>query len=293
MVRAGIESAEWAWDHPVEPQPRHERGSVVQSWPATTLGVEGLAFQGHTYGATWRLDRPIRPSRVRLRYLLPQGSLALSSLRLDTTELTTLSTRFRQVHRFIEENRHVLPRAYLEPAVSFVPERAQRLARLEQFDPEREALVSGVPPDIDLGPLARPAPLEPGEQATLLRAAFDRVEVQARVVRPRLLVVSETWSRWWRATDNGRPVPILVANNALRGVVLGPGPHDIVFEFRYPIFPVALSITVAGWVAVAATAVLCVRTTGSRRTEATPTAPSRPASSSGAGDSPPVSRARR
>ena len=293
MVRAGIESAEWAWDHPFEPQPRHEQGTVVQSWPAKTLGFESSAFQGHTYGATWRLERPIHPSRVRLRYLLPQGSLALSSLRLDTTELTTLSTRFRQVHRLIEENRHVLPRAYLVPAVSFVPERAQRLARLERFDPEREALVSGVPPDVDLGPLARPAPLEPGEQATLLRAAFDRVEVRARVVRPRLLVVSDTWSRWWRATDNGRPVPILVANNALRGVVLGPGAHDIIFEFRYPIFPVALSITVAGWVAVAATAVLCVRARGSRRTKATPTGPNRPASSSGARDSPRVSGARR
>jgi hypothetical protein len=69
-------------------------------------------------------DRPIRPGHVRLRYLLPQGSLALRSLRLDTTELTTLSTRFRPVHRFIEENRYVLPRAYLVPAVSFVPERA-------------------------------------------------------------------------------------------------------------------------------------------------------------------------
>ena len=61
MVRAGIESAEWAWGHPVEPQPRHEQGTVVQSSPAQTLGFESLAFQGHTYGATWRLERPIRP----------------------------------------------------------------------------------------------------------------------------------------------------------------------------------------------------------------------------------------
>ena len=103
----------------------------------------------------------------------------------------------------------MLPRAYLAPAVSFVPERAQRLARLERFDPEREALVSGVPADVDLRPLERSTPREPGEQATVLRAAFDRIEVQARVVQPRLLVVSDTWSRWWRATDNERPVPIL------------------------------------------------------------------------------------
>jgi hypothetical protein len=285
-VRAGIESAEWAWDYPFGPRPPHERAAVVDSWPARALGqggvaFEGVPFEGHNYGATWRLERPVRPSRVRLRYLLPQGALGVSSLRLDAIELTTFPTRFRPVHRLIEENVHVLPRAYLVPSVRVAPDRAQRLAHMERFDPEREALVSGVPAGVD--PPARSTPLEPGEQATLVRVAFDRVEVHARAAQPRLLVVSDTWSRWWRATDNGRPVSILVANHALRGIVLGPGTHNVVFEFWYPIFPVALSLTVTGWVAVAATAAIrrrSVRTRGSRPTEATPAVPSRPESPS-------------
>ena len=40
-------------------------------------------------------------------------------------------------------------------------------------------------------------------------------------------MVSETWNRWWRATDNGQPVPVLVADNALRGVLLEPGTLDL------------------------------------------------------------------
>ncbi len=36
-----------------------------------------------------------------------------------------------------------------------------------------------------------------------------------------------------------------------RGVVLGPGPHEVVFSFRYPIFYVGLGLTAAGWAGVA------------------------------------------
>ncbi len=65
-------------------------------------------------------------------------------------------------------------------------------------------------------------------------------------------MLSDTWDRWWRATDNGRPAPILVVDHALRGVVVGPGPHAGAFRFRYPVFDVALGLTLAGWAGVAA-----------------------------------------
>src|SRR5207249_10563388 len=129
------------------------------------------------YGRTWRLDRPVHPRRLRRRYLVPRGSLAVSGLRLATAELTTLPTRFRPVHRLVEENRHVLPRAFLVPAVRVVNDRARRLALMERFDPVREALVSRAPPGVDLSPLIVLNPLEPGEQATVVRQRFDRIEI--------------------------------------------------------------------------------------------------------------------
>ncbi len=249
-VRAGIESAEWAWDHPFEPRPAHGRGAVARSWT-----VPGHGFTAHEYQASWRLSRPLQPTRVRLRYLLARGSLTVRSLRLGGTDLAALASRFRPVHRLVEENRYALPRAFFVPAIRVVPDRAGRLALMERFDPEAEALVNRLPPGIDPALLTTSVPLEPGERAAVVASRFDRIEIQAAAARPRLLVVSDTWSRWWRATDNGRPVPILVADHALRGVVLGPGTHHLVFEFGYPIFWIAAGITLGGWLGIVAIAV--------------------------------------
>jgi hypothetical protein len=246
-VRAGIESAEWAWDHPLERRPSHDRAAIVRSWPVT-----GQGFSAHDYGATWRLPRPSSPTRARLRYLLPSGTLAVSGLRLDATELATRATRFRPVHRLVEENRDALPRAFFVPRVRMIDDRAQRLALMERFDPEALAILSGPIAPPDLASLAGAEPLQPDERVTIVRASWNAVDIRATARRPRLLVVSETWDRWWRATDNGRLVPILVVDHALRGVVLGPGPHEVAFRFRYPVFDAALVLTLAGWVAVAA-----------------------------------------
>jgi hypothetical protein len=245
-VRAGIESAEWAWDHPVERRPAHDRAAIVRSWPVT-----GHGFSAHDYGVTWRLPRPASPTRARLRYLLPSGTLAVSGLRLDATELATRATRFRPVHRLVEENRDALPRAFFVPRVRVIEDRTQRLALMERFDPEALAILSEPLAPAALAALAGAEPVQPDERVTIVRATWNAVDIRATASRPRLLVVSETWSRWWRATDNGRPVPTLVVDHALRGIVLGPGPHEVAFRFRYPVFDVALVLTLAGWVAVA------------------------------------------
>jgi hypothetical protein len=246
-VRAGIESAEWAWDHPLEPRPRHDRARVVRTWP-----VAGHGFLAHDYATTWKLEPRQPPTRLRLHYRLDRGALAVSSLRLDGAEVSTRPTRFRLVHRRVEENRHALPRAFLVPAVRVVPDRGERLAVMEGFDPEALALVSAPPAGVDLAALTTPAPLEPGEQVRVRRARWNEVRVQATATRPRLLVVSETWDAWWSAEDNGRPVPTLVADHALRGVVLGPGDHEVVFRFRYPVFTAAAVLTLAGWLGLGA-----------------------------------------
>jgi hypothetical protein len=246
-VRAGLESAEWAWDHPLEARPLHDQAQVVRTWP-----VPGHGFVARDYGTAWRLEGRHPPARLRLQYRLDRGGLAVSSLRLDAVEVTTRPTRFRPVHRGVEENRHALPRAFFVPALRVVPERRERLALMERFDPEALALVSAAPAGVDLAALTTPAPLEPGEGVRVQRARWNEVRIQATSGRPRLLVVSETWNRWWSTEDNGRPVPTLVVDHALRGVVLGPGEHDVVFRFRYPIFTVAVVLTLAGWMGLGA-----------------------------------------
>ena len=112
------------------------------------------------------------------------------------------------------------------------------LSALEVFDPEREILLLGPPPDL----------ITDGWEAkgSVSVAEFEahRVRIQAEVrERPQYLLLSDHYGRWWRATDNGRPVPILQADLDLRAIRLGPGHHDVVFTLHFPLFSLGALIT--------------------------------------------------
>lgn len=72
-----------------------------------------------------------------------------------------------------------------------------------------------------------------------LLAALAQVPSDAR-----LLVVSEMFFAGWRATIDGAEVPTLRANYLFRGVVVPPGAHTVVFEYRplVAMFGAALSL---------------------------------------------------
>ena len=59
-----------------------------------------------------------------------------------------------------------------------------------------------------------------------------------------LLVLADRWDNGWRAFVDGKPVPILVANQAIRGVVLPAGRATL--EFRYQSASVRLGFFLAG-----------------------------------------------
>lgn len=258
-IRAGIETAEWAHDHPWLPPPPHARPPIAESWP-----VEGEGYQGHYYRAVWRFDPPVRPTALTLRYTHGTGELLIKHLYADETDLATLPTRFRPVYRLIFENRYVLPRAFLVPRARVLPPQ-QVLAELDRFDPEREVLLSEVPPRIR-GELNGP-PLAPTERVDIVEYRFDRIRLVANVAHPRILVLSETWNRWWRAWDNGTEVPILRADHALRGLWLTPGRHELELRFRYSPFAVGLILTGLGWLVLVGWG---LRTLLTRRRSTTP-----------------------
>jgi hypothetical protein len=67
------------------------------------------------------------------------------------------------------------------------------------------------------------------------------------------LLVTDRWASGWRATVDGRPVPLFIGNLVFRTVAMTPGPHRIAFDYRpfgYPWLLVAswstLAITLAG-----------------------------------------------
>lgn len=151
---------------------------------------------------------------------------------------------------WILENPHALPRAFVPKRVELEPKENERLWKLSQ--PEFNAReVAYVEQPVDLPSECRGAVRIMNETSTL-------VVVAARMETPGLLVLADRWDIGWRAFVDGKPAPILMADQALRGVMLPAGPATI--EFRYQSASVRLGfilaggagLILAGWLAFAA-----------------------------------------
>ncbi len=60
----------------------------------------------------------------------------------------------------------------------------------------------------------------------------------------RLLVASMTPHRYWRATIDGKPVPIQTVNIGFQGVIVPPGTHTIRFSYFNPLFAICGAISI-------------------------------------------------
>lgn len=59
-----------------------------------------------------------------------------------------------------------------------------------------------------------------------------RIAIEGRDERPLYLVVAENWYKDWLAQVNGKPVPVLRAQNTLLSVMVPPGATEVTFDFR-------------------------------------------------------------
>ena len=149
----------------------------------------------------------------------------------------------------IYENMNALPRAWivhrLFPAKpgDIVAVKAHLSA--ENFDPRIEAAVEA-PEDMDAIWKNTRVEIPPGESAQVKRYTAEEVEIQATLNQPGLLVLSDAMYPGWKAYVDGAEQPILPTNLIMRGVVLQPGKHQVVFVFRPELLPIGavISITV-------------------------------------------------
>jgi hypothetical protein len=255
-LRAGIETAEWAWDRPdVRGTVKHQRPQPAESWP-----VAGEGFAGHHYAAELglpgsyfvdgvRLEPAPQPFRLQvMRLALVEAGtgralpLAAPGLYVSDTE------RFREVAatptlRLYEVRRAAGP--------------ARVAGRLHLLGDERallEALAmpsrGGVDPARDALALAREAAgvtLPPGSRpgrAEVHRLAPGRLEVRAE--GPGLLVLAEGWDRGWRARLDGAEARLLRVNHAELGLVLPAGHHRVALRYRARGFEAGLLLFAAG-----------------------------------------------
>jgi hypothetical protein len=240
-IRAGVETAEWAWERPdVRASVRHGLATVHASFPAR----EG--FTGHQYLGVLRL--PGRFAVASLRFRAWPGAPPLWLLRAGLRDaeagrgvgLSTASAYVSDEVRLAEvagtplvslfEVRRGIGAAWVVDSVRRLPDAARLLDVLRAptrlgVDARREALVA----ESD----ARGLVLPPGSRsspADLARAAGGRLVVRA--AGPGLLVVGEGFDPGFSARVDGRAAPVLRVNGDRMGVVLEAGTHRVVLTHR-------------------------------------------------------------
>ena len=266
-IRAGLETAEWAWDRPdLRGQVRHARPRVHATF------TTGQGVTGNQYLAALRL-----PGRFAIRSLRFRAMPGAPPLRLvraglydaDTSRATGLSTAAAFVSDEVR-----LAEAAFTPLVSlfevrrgigpaWVVESLRRLPDMERVldvlraptrlgvDTRREAVAA----EADVAGVALP-PGSRSQAADVARAAGGRIVVRA--AGPGLLVVAEGYDRGFSARVDGAPASVLRVNADRVGIVLQEGTHRIVLTHRARGFLAGLliaALTLVGLVAAALRAV--------------------------------------
>jgi hypothetical protein len=138
-----------------------------------------------------------------------------------------------------------LPRAGLYARWQVNTNNDATLARLisPEFDPAAEVLVSN--------PIASPPASGTNTSAGTVEFASyapKRIQLNADVAAPAVLLLNDRWDPQWNVRVDGRPASLLRCNFCMRGVQLEPGRH--VVEFRYQprstAFRVSLAVTLFG-----------------------------------------------
>jgi hypothetical protein len=138
-------------------------------------------------------------------------------------------------------NTAALPRVSLAVSATIVPDSQAAFGALfaPGFDPATGVIIEGA-----ALPASPPAPAEGESNMYYLRYTPEDIAVVARTPTPAYLVFSEVWYPGWRATVNGRDVPLHRANFAFRAVALTePGEHVVELRFDPLSWKVGLGIT--------------------------------------------------
>ena len=198
---------------------------VMQEIPVMYTSNPVQMQRWQDYLETFNLESAM-PDIMNVKYLVYSAALyERDRARLAPRYLPVFKNPDTQ--QLLLENRQVLPKAWLVNQVEVVEQAEQRIEQLRKpdFNPVRKALVEGQPP-ITLQQDSR----SPG-QLSMERFQPNELVFKVQVASNCLLVLGEKYHKGWRATIDGRSVPIERVNHILRGVYLTPGSHTVVFRF--------------------------------------------------------------
>ena len=77
----------------------------------------------------------------------------------------------------------------------------------------------------------------------------QRVELDAVLEQPGLVILADVHYPGWKLTVDGKPAPIIRANFLMRGAALEAGKHHLVYTYEPASFYVGLWISAGGLIA--------------------------------------------
>ncbi|MEW6184249.1 MAG: YfhO family protein [Thermodesulfobacteriota bacterium] len=233
-IRAGLETAEWAVDRPGQ-ECLHQKAPIAETWE-----MAGEGYQGHAYLMERVFPSPSKVSRIRLEYIHGQGTLLIKKILINHRDLEEfLRERFQELSPNFYKNRYCLPRVFMIARARAVSEEAELIKQMEQLDPRETVLVAQLPSNY------RP-PLESGfseQEAEIVLYSHEKIHIRTNCREDKFLVLSETYSPFWKARIDNNSVPILKVNYGLRGLYVAKGVHHIEFTFHFPPFYYGLLVS--------------------------------------------------
>ncbi len=204
----------------------------------------------------WTVDlrHPSRVSSITVTWH-GQNAIALRSLsvidrRTGASQPVVVSPAYRLDFlgdMKIYEDRDVLPRAFLATGLEIVPSTAAMITtmRSQTWQAQQTAVASAAEVD------ARQAFRETGDpgQARIVVDQPERVVVNTSTAGRRVLVLTDSFYPGWEATVDGAARPILPVDILFRGVVVGPGTHQIVFSYQPASWRLGVVLSALGLVA--------------------------------------------
>jgi hypothetical protein len=137
----------------------------------------------------------------------------------------------------VYRNPEAFPRAWIVHE-SHPVEIPELIARLRSADLRRQAFIPHAAPALEqcVG----------HDEVRALERSDNRLLFEAKTACRGMVIVSETFYPGWKATIDGRTVPIYEAYGALRGVVVDGGEHRIEFRYRPMLLILGAFLTVIG-----------------------------------------------
>lgn len=246
-LRAGLETAEWAYDRSdVLEVVRHARPPVASSFPArSAFPIE--EHTGHTYrGRINFTNTPVPIIRLQViptadGNLIHIQSVALvnGDARIDLAPLLGKATHhliYRSEDVAVYENPDAAPRAFITHNVRRADDE-EAFRQLRSPFPNAEIYVAeGEDSETDVGQGTE-------ERADLVLSDPERVVISARADADGYLVLTDAWAPGWVALVDGVPAPMTRADVIFRAVPIPAGPHFVEFLYRPLSFYIGLGLS--------------------------------------------------